>query len=145
MRAVVERVSEASVEVDGTVVGRIDRGLLVYLGVHADDGDDDIAYIVHLRVFHDDHGKLNLDVGQVGGAALVVSAFTTQADARKGRRPSFENAARGDFADGLYSRVCDALTVSGVTVARGVFGAMMNVSAINDGPICVLLDSARAF
>lgn len=135
--------------VDGEVVGRVGHGLLVYLGVHANDGDDDVAYIVdkvrHLRVFTDDEGKLNLDVGQVDGAVLVVSAFTTQADARKGRRPSFEAAARGEHANNLYERVCERLAESGVSVARGTFGAMMNVAAVNDGPICVLLDSTRMF
>lgn len=149
MRAVVERVSEASAEVDGAVVGRIGHGLLVYLGVHTNDGDDDVAYIVdkvrHLRVFPDDEGKLNLDVGQVGGAVLVVSAFTTQADARKGRRPSFAAAARGELANGLYEQVCERLAETGVSVARGSFGAMMDVSVVNDGPICILLDSMRTF
>lgn len=149
MRAVVQRVSEAIVEVDAEVVGQIGDGLLVYLGVHPDDGPADIDYIVdkvrHLRIFADAENKLNLDVGQVGGSVLVVSAFTTQADARKGRRPSFDGAASGDFADDCYRRVCDALDESGVTVARGVFGAMMNVRSINAGPICVLLDSTRTF
>jgi D-tyrosyl-tRNA(Tyr) deacylase len=149
MRAVVQRVSEASVEVDGKVVGQISDGLLVYLGVHPDDGAADIDYIVdkvrHLRIFADAENKLNLDVGQVGGSVLVVSAFTTQADARKGRRPSFDGAAGGDFADQCYERVCDLLAASGITVAHGVFGAMMNVRSVNAGPVCVLLDSTRTF
>jgi len=149
MRAVVQRVSNASVEVDGAVIGQIGDGLLVYLGVHPDDGQTDIDYIVdkvrHLRIFADADNKLNLDVGQVGGAVLVVSAFTTQADARKGRRPSFDGAAAGDFADDCYRRVCDALASSGITVARGVFGAMMNVDSVNAGPVCILLDSTRTF
>jgi len=149
MRAVVQRVYEASVEVNADVVGQIGDGLLVYLGVHPDDGQADIDYIVdkvrRLRIFADHDNKLNLDVGQVGGAVLVVSAFTTQADARKGRRPSFDGAASGDFADDCYKRLCDALVETGITVARGVFGAMMHVHSINAGPVCVLLDSTRTF
>jgi len=149
MRAVVQRVSEASVEVDGSVVGQIGDGLLVYLGVHPDDGPADIDYIAdkvrHLRIFADAENKLNLDVRQVGGSVLLVSAFTTQADARKGRRPSFDGAAGGDFANDCYERVCDALANAGLTVARGVFGAMMNVKSVNAGPVCILLDSTRSF
>ncbi len=149
MRAVVQRVSEASVEVDGHMVGTIGDGLLVYLGVHSDDNDTDAAYIAdklrHLRIFADENDKLNLDVRQVGGSVLMVSAFTTQADARKGRRPSFEGAAKGEFAKAHYQHTCDALAAWGVLVERGVFGAMMTVRSTNVGPLCVLLDSNKQF
>ncbi len=149
MRAVVQRVSDAAVEVDGHTVGAIGDGLLVYVGIHPDDSDTDTAYIVdklrHLRIFADGDDKLNLDVQQVKAAVLMVSAFTTQADARKGRRPSFDGAAKGDFAKAIYERTCDALTAAGVPVERGVFGATMSVRSINAGPLCILLDSNKRF
>lgn len=149
MRAVVQRVSEASVEVAGHVVGAIGEGLLVYLGVHPDDNDTDVSYMAdklrHLRIFSDENDKLNLDVQQVDAAVLMVSAFTTQADARKGRRPSFEGAAKGDVAKAYYQHTCDALTALGVPVERGVFGATMTVRSTNAGPLCILLDSKKRF
>jgi len=149
MRAVVQRVSEASVEVDGRVCGAIGAGLLVYLGVAVDDTEQDVTYLAdkvrHLRVFQDDQGRMNLDVGHVGGGVLVVSAFTTQADARRGRRPSFEPAARPEDAVVMYERFCETLVAAGVTVERGSFGQMMSVRSVNDGPICMLLDSKRVF
>ncbi len=149
MRAVLQRVSEASVEVEDGVSGAIRQGLLVYLGVAADDGDDDVAYIVdkvrHVRVFPDDEGRLNRDVVQAGGEVLVVSAFTVQADARRGRRPSFDTAASAEYAAQRYEQVCEALTQTGINVQRGVFRAKMDVHSINDGPICILLDSRRGF
>ena len=147
MRAVIQRVSEASVNVDGYIVAAIERGLLVYLGVAADDGDADLTYIVdkvrHLRIFPDESERMNLDVAQAGGNVLVVSAFTVQADARHGRRPSFEGAAPPDRARILYELFCDALVRSGLTVQRGSFGAMMDVHSVNSGPVCILLDSRR--
>lgn len=149
MRAVIQRVANAAVEVDGTTVSRIGKGLLVYLGVAPEDADADITYIAEkvrfLRIFPDEHGKLNLDVVQAGGEVLVVSAFTVQADARKGRRPSFDAAADAEMARALYQRTCDAITLHGATVKQGSFRAMMTVNSINDGPICVLLDSQRLF
>lgn len=139
----------ASVEVDGGVVSRIECGLLVYLGVAPNDADSDVDYITdkvrYLRVFSDADHKMNLDVVQAGGTVLVVSAFTLQADARKGRRPSFDEAADPDKARVLYEKTCDALAASGVRVERGSFRAMMAVHSVNDGPICVLLDSKRLF
>jgi D-tyrosyl-tRNA(Tyr) deacylase len=147
MRAVVQRVSQALVTVEGRTVATIERGLLVYLGVAADDGDADLMYVVdkvrHLRIFSDDRDRMNLDVSQAGGKVLVVSAFTVQADARHGRRPSFESAATPDRARVLYELFCDALIRSGLTVERGSFGAMMDVQSVNAGPVCVLLDSRR--
>lgn len=149
MRAVVQRVSSARVEVDGAEVARVDAGLLVYLGVAPGDGDVDANYVVEkvrfLRIFADAEHKLNLDVVQAGGSVLVVSAFTLQADARKGRRPSFESAADPDKARTLYVSVCDKLAGTGVRVERGTFRAMMRVHSVNDGPICVLLDSKKLF
>ena len=149
MRAVVQRVSEATVLVDGRSVAAMEQGLLVYLGVAADDEDADLTYVAdkvrHLRIFSDENERMNLDVAQAGGKVLVVSAFTVQADARHGRRPSFEGAAPPDRARVLYELFCDALVRSGLTVQRGSFGAMMAVRSVNAGPVCVLLDSRRTF
>lgn len=147
MRAAVQRVSEAAVEVDGTTCGSIPSGLLVYVGVAPDDGENDVAYLVdkvrHLRIFCDDSDRMNLDVVQAGGQVLVVSAFTLQADARKGRRPSFDSAADPKHALALYERFCESLLDTGVQVECGSFGDFMNVSSVNDGPICILLDSRK--
>jgi len=149
MRAVVQRVASASVEVDGTVVGRIGKGLLVYVAVGAGDSESDAAYVAdkvrHLRIFSDEAGKMNLDVVQAGGQVLVVSAFTVHADARKGRRPSFDAAARGTEAESLYEAVVEKLRAGGLEVQTGRFGAPMQVFSVNDGPICLLLDSRRIF
>ena len=149
MRATVQRVSQASVTVDNEVVGQIEQGLLVYLGVADDDGDRDVTYIADkvagLRIFNDEAGKLNLSVLDVAGGVLVISAFALQADARKGRRPSFDQAAEPDLASALYERTCEALADKGLTVARGIFRAHMDVASVNDGPICILLDSKRLF
>lgn len=149
MRALVQRVASASVRVEGEVVGEVGIGYLVYVGVGADDTAEDAAYIVdkvaHLRIFRDQDDKMNLDITQTGGAVLVVSAFTLQADARKGRRPSFDAAARGTQAEQLYEGVVAGLRGQGVVVATGRFGAMMRVESVNDGPISILLDSRRVF
>lgn len=149
MRAVVQRVSAARVTVAEEVVGQIDVGLLVYAAAASDDGPADVAYvaekIVHLRIFNDDAGKLNRSVLDVGGGVLLVSAFTVQADARKGRRPSFDGSAAGDAARPLIEQLEAALRGHGVTVATGRFAADMLVHSVNDGPICILLDSRRGF
>jgi len=149
MRAVIQRIREASVVVEGHTVAETAHGLLVYLGVAPDDGLTDVQYLTdkirHLRIFSDEDQRLNLDVGQVNGEVLVVSAFTVQADARKGRRPSFEAAAQPDHALGLYELLVGELTELGLQVKRGAFGSMMEVRSVNDGPICVLLDSRRNF
>jgi D-tyrosyl-tRNA(Tyr) deacylase len=149
MRAVVQRVGRASVEVDGQTVGAVEAGLLVYLGVGTEDSEPDAAYLAekvrHLRIFRDENDRMNLDVVQIGGHVLVVSAFTVQADARKGRRPSFESAASHEQASVLYELFCDALSRTGVHVERGSFGDMMLVHSVNAGPICILLDSRRVF
>jgi D-tyrosyl-tRNA(Tyr) deacylase len=149
MRAVVQRVSCASVSVAGEVIGKIDRGLLVYAAAAPDDTDADLAYIAdkvtHIRVFEDADGKMNLAVGQAGGAVLLVSAFTAQADARKGRRPSFDSAAPGPIAQPLIEKLTSAIRDLGISTQTGRFAAEMRVESINDGPICVLLESRRLF
>jgi D-tyrosyl-tRNA(Tyr) deacylase len=149
MRAVVQRVSSAAVRVEGRERSRIGAGLLVYLSVADGDTEDDLAYLVdkvrHVRIFQDDADRMNLDVAQAGGEVLVVSAFTVQADARRGRRPSFDAAARPEQAQPMVERFCDRLASEGLTVRQGVFAATMDVAAQNDGPICILLDSKRTF
>jgi D-tyrosyl-tRNA(Tyr) deacylase len=147
VRAVVQRVSQAQVTVGAETVGRVDAGLLVYAAAAPDDGDADIAYVAekvaHLRIFPDAEGKMNRSVLDVGGGVLLVSAFTVQADARKGRRPSFDNSASGEIAEPLIARLVDAIRGFGLLVQTGRFGAHMHVESVNDGPICVLLDSRR--
>lgn len=145
MRAVVQRISRASVIVETSVVGAIASGLLVYAAVAADDHDEDVRYIAekvtHLRVFPDEDGKMNRSVVDAGGAVLLVSAFTVLADARKGRRPSFDASARPERAEPLLHRLEQHLLQTGVRVETGRFRAHMHVEAVNDGPICILLDS----
>jgi D-aminoacyl-tRNA deacylase len=149
MRAIVQRVSHAEVSVEGQEVGRIDRGLLVYLGVGEDDRREDVDYLAdkirYLRIFSDAEGKMNLDVSQVGGAVLIISNFTLLADARKGRRPAFIRAADPSAANALYELLSEKLSASGVVVKKGQFRAMMSVAAVNDGPINIMLDSKRLF
>lgn len=149
MRAVLQRVSEASVAVDGATVGAIGPGLLILLGVDAEDTGADADQLAEkipgLRVFNDDDGKFNRDLIETGGAALVVSQFTLHGDCRRGRRPSFTAAARPELAVPLYTRFVDALRARGVAVAEGVFGTHMRVHLVNDGPVTILLDSKRTF
>ncbi len=149
MRAVVQRVTRASVTVAERSVGQIGAGLLVYAAAAPDDSDHDIAYIsdkiAHLRIFPDAEGKMNRSVLEVGGQVLLVSAFTVQADARKGRRPSFDSSASGPVAGPLIEKLVAAICAYGLSVETGRFGEYMLVESVNDGPICVLLDSRRAF
>jgi D-aminoacyl-tRNA deacylase len=150
MRAVVQRVSRASVTVDGNVVGAIEAGLLVLLGAGSGDTATDLAYlvdkIVNLRIFADDAGKMNRSVLDIGGGVLVVSQFTLYGDARKGRRPAFTDALEPVAAKALYLQSLEALRAAGVTqVAAGVFAADMKVELVNDGPVTLLLDSGKAF
>ncbi len=149
MRAVVQRVSKASVSVNGSVCGRIERGLLVLLGVAAGDTDKDLDYVVDkitgLRIFEDELGKMNLSVSDVGGAILAVSQFTVCGDCRKGKRPSFDTAASPELAEVFYDRFVEKCRNSGISVATGVFRAHMSVSLINDGPVTILLDSRKEF
>lgn len=145
MRALVQRVSRASVTVDGAVTGRIERGLLVLLGATHDDGEADAAWLAAklagLRVFADDAGKMNRDVREAGGAALVVPQFTLYGDARRGRRPEFTAAARPEIAEPLYERFCALLAGEGVRVERGVFRAHMDVELVNDGPVTLWIET----
>jgi D-tyrosyl-tRNA(Tyr) deacylase len=149
MRAVVQRVSRASVTVDGDVVGRIGAGQLVLLGVAQGDTTDDVELVadklVHLRIFEDDEGKMNRSLLETGGAMLVVSQFTLLGDCRKGRRPSFIDAAPPELGEQLYKALVAAVSAHGVQVATGVFRAQMNVELVNDGPVTILLDSKRLF
>jgi D-aminoacyl-tRNA deacylase len=145
MRAVVQRVSRASVTVDTRSTGSIDLGLLVFLGAGAGDGPTDLAYIVdkiaNLRIFPDDTGKMNRSVLDAGGGVLVVSQFTLYGDVRKGNRPSFTDAAPPAEAEPLYERFCAELRALGVPVSTGVFGATMSVELLNDGPVTIILES----
>jgi D-tyrosyl-tRNA(Tyr) deacylase len=149
MRAVVQRVSAASVSVDGEVVGRIGAGLLAYIGVAPTDGPADIEYIAgkltDLRIFADESGRMNRSVVEANGGLLIVSQFTLYADCRKGRRPSFDGAAPPALAESLYNELIRNLRARGLPVATGVFQAHMDVQSINDGPVTMLLDSTRAF
>ncbi len=149
MRAVIQRVKSASVTVEGRVVSEINKGLLVFLGVAQGDTPDAVNYmaskIANLRIFEDDEGLMNLSVLDVGGEALVVSQFTLYGDCRKGRRPSFIDAARPEKADPLYQAFMDEISRLGVPVKAGIFQAMMDVELINDGPVTILLDSDKLF
>ena len=145
MRALLQRVSRAEVRVDGGRIGAIDRGLLILLGIGP--GDDEAvagalaAKVAGLRIFADAAGLTNLSIGEVGGAALVVSQFTLFADARKGRRPSFVGAAGPELGERLYESFCDSLAAAGVPVERGRFGADMDVELVNEGPFTIWLDT----
>lgn len=147
MRALVQRVSEARVTVDGKIVGEIGRGFLVLLGITHADGPAEVEWLARkisgLRLFEDADGKMNLALAEMGGAVLVVSQFTLYGDARKGRRPSFVEAARPDQAEPLYAQFCQHLAATGLPVARGQFGASMQVALVNDGPVTLWLDSAE--
>jgi D-aminoacyl-tRNA deacylase len=149
MRAVVQRVSQAQVVVAGEIVGRIDRGLLVLLGVATGDTDEDARQlaqkIVELRIFNDDEGKMNRSLAEAGGALLVVSQFTLLGDCRKGRRPSFIDAAPPEEAQRLYRLFVDAASAQGIRVETGRFREHMDVSLTNDGPVTLMLDSRKAF
>lgn len=147
MKAVLQRVTRAAVEVDGQVVGRIGAGLLVLLGVAKSDGERDLLYIVEkiqtLRIFADHEGKMNRALGDVAGALLLVSQFTLLGDSTKGRRPGFDLAAPPDEARALYEGTVNRLRAAGVHVETGIFGAHMQVELLNDGPVTFLLDSRR--
>ncbi|MFW5727136.1 MAG: D-aminoacyl-tRNA deacylase [Spirochaetota bacterium] len=149
MRAVVQRVRTCSVSVDQKTVGQIDKGLLVYLGVEKEDTDEDMQYLVDkvsgLRIFSDSDGKMNLSVQDIQGQILAVSQFTLCADTRKGRRPSYNNAASPQMGEQYYNRFIDAVRAKGIKVETGVFGAKMQVKYTNDGPVTILLDSHKLF
>lgn len=149
MRCVVQRVSHASVTVEGELVSKIGAGFLVLLGVEENDGEEDARYcadkIAGLRVFEDDDDKMNLSVRDVGGEVLLVSQFTLLGDARHGRRPSFSHAARPELAEPLCDRVRDMLAAHGIETLTGRFRTHMEVDLLNDGPVTILLDSKRTF
>jgi D-tyrosyl-tRNA(Tyr) deacylase len=149
MRAVVQRVSQARVEVDGRVSGAIGAGLVVLLGVGQADGPGEARALAEkiagLRIFPDENDKLNLSLGEVGGAALVVSQFTLWGDCARGKRPSFSRAAGGEQALPLYEAFVARLRELGLTVATGEFGAMMDVHLVNQGPVTLLLDTEKTF
>lgn len=147
MKAVVQRVTQASVDVGGARVSSIGRGLLVLLGVRKGDTRADVEWmadkVVNLRIFDDEQGVMNLSALDVRGELLAVSQFTLLADSRKGRRPSYIEAAAPDEARALYEAFCDRIATSGLHVERGVFQAMMAVGLVNDGPVTILLDSEK--
>lgn len=149
MRAVVQRVSEASVTIEGEVVGQIQKGLMVLVGIKADDTDTDIDYMINkisgLRVFEDEVGKMNLSVQDIGGQLLIVPNFTLYGNAIKGMRPSFTASGSVDEARGKYERFMSKLQEGNVPVQAGQFQADMKVALINDGPVTILLDSSKAF
>lgn len=149
MRAIVQRVKNAKVTVDKQIVGQIQAGLLVYLGVGNGDNESDAVFIadkiVNLRIFADSNDKMNLSVKDVKGGILIVSNFTLFGDCRKGRRPGFDLAAEPTIANSLYEKVCDLIKQQGIEVQKGIFAAYMDVTASNDGPINFLLDSKRLF
>lgn len=145
MRAVVQRVSKASVTIAQQEVGKIDQGLVILLGIHEKDTQDDVDYLVkkiaQMRIFEDEQGKMNRSVEDVEGQILSVSQFTMFADTKKGNRPSFISAARPETAIPLYEAFNEGIRNRGITVATGQFGADMAVSLINDGPVTIIIDS----
>ena len=149
MRMVCQRVVEAQVEVNGRQVGKIEKGLLVYLGVGKGDTEDNANFmadkLVNLRIFADEAGKMNRSVQDVGGEILLISNFTLHGDCRKGRRPGFDAAAEPALAEQLYEKVADLIAAQGVPVEKGVFREYMHVTSINDGPVNFLLDSTKLF
>jgi len=145
MRALIQRVSSGSVEIDGRTVGKIAQGLVVLLGITHDDTESDVKFLadkcVNLRIFGDDDDKMNRSLRDVGGEALIISQFTLYGDARKGRRPGFSEAARPDHAIPLYEKFVETVKNYGIKVATGVFGAKMLVDIKNDGPVTLMLKS----
>ena len=149
MRAVIQRVTKASVTVDQQVVGEIAQGLLVLLGVEKEDEAKDLSYVVNktlgLRIFEDDEGKMNRSLADIGGELLVVSQFTLLGNVRKGKRPSFVDAAEPSIANELYQQFVQQTRAAGVKTETGIFQADMAVELINDGPVTILLDSRKRF
>lgn len=149
MRTVLQRVTYASVCVDGEVVGKIGKGLLVLLGVCDEDTESDLTYMADkisgLRIFEDEDEKMNLSVADIGGEILVVSQFTLFGDCRKGKRPSFSSAGKPDYANEMYEKFITCLEEKGFKVQHGIFGADMKVELLNDGPVTLMLDSKKLF
>lgn len=149
MRIVIQRVSEAEVKIDGKTTGKAGKGLLLLVGFAIDDNITDIEYLVekvlNLRIFEDEKGKMNLSVLDINGDILSVSQFTLYGDIRKGRRPSFSQAAEPEKANSFYEKFNEELKESGLNIETGVFGGDMKVSLLNDGPVTILLDSKKTF
>ncbi len=149
MRAVIQRVDEASVSVDGQVVAKIGRGLLALVGVENSDTGEDLSFlkrkIVNLRMFDDEAGRLNLAVREVGGSILLVSQFTLHGDTRRGNRPDFTRAAPAERARELYNQLVNDIRAEGIPVECGIFQAMMKIQLINDGPVTLIVDSKKEF
>ncbi|WP_071460238.1 D-aminoacyl-tRNA deacylase [Bacillus massilinigeriensis] len=145
MKVIVQRCSEAKVTVEGSVTGQIEKGFMVLVGVTHADSKEDAVYLAdkvsNLRVFEDEAGKMNLSLLDIGGAVLSVSQFTLYGNCRKGRRPNFMEAARPDVAEEVYEAFNAALREKGVSVEKGIFGAMMDVSLVNEGPVTLIIDS----
>ena len=149
MRLVIQRVLESSVRIDGKVVGQIGKGYMVLCGVEDGDTQDDLRYCidktVNLRIFEDDAGKMNRSIVDIGGSVLAISQFTLLGDARHGRRPSFTDAERPETARALYDAFCEGLQALSIHTEKGVFGADMQVTLTNDGPVTMLIDSRKVF
>lgn len=149
MRAVIQRSKEASVTVDGEIIGTIDKGLVVLLGVQASDDHNAIKWmadkIINLRIFEDENNKMNLSLKDTGGEMLIVSQFTLYGDCRKGRRPGYSKAAPPALAEEIYEKFISEVQANNITVATGQFQAMMDVQLINDGPVTLMLDSDKLF
>ncbi len=149
MRAVIQRVSKASVTVDSKITGEIGPGLLVLLGIHKDDREQEIKWmvekVINLRIFEDENGKMNRSLVDSNGAMLVVSQFTLYGDCRKGRRPGYSSAAPPEKAKSLYQQFIDSVQQKDIFVASGRFQAHMDVELVNDGPVTLLLDSSKLF
>lgn len=149
MRAVVQRVLNANVKVNGDTVGKIGKGLLVFLGIGEDDDNKDLEYMVEkilgLRIFEDTNSKMNLSLLDVEGEILVISQFTLYGDVRKGKRPSFSSSARPEMAENMYNKFIAMCKERGIKAEEGIFGADMKVELINDGPVTILIDSKKIF
>lgn len=147
MRAVIQRVTEASVKVDGKITGEIGKGILIFLGVGEGDTEKDLKYIadktIGLRIFSDENDKMNLSVQDIGGEILVVSQFTLYGDCRKGKRPSFSSSMEPVAAKRMYEEFIEYVSEQGIRTAHGIFGADMKVELLNDGPVTILLDSSK--
>ena len=149
MRVIVQRVNRAQVSVEGQVIGAIQRGLLVFVGIRKEDTEKDLQWladkIIHLRIFEDTEGKMNKSLADIEGEMLIISQFTLYGDCRKGRRPGFSNAAPPLHAEPLYQQFIAEIKTKGIQVATGTFQADMQVELVNDGPVTLLLDSEKIF
>lgn len=149
MRAVVQRVNSASVEVEGNIVGQIGKGLLIFLGVGKDDDIKDLDYladkVLGLRIFQDENNKMNLSLNDIKGQSLIISQFTLYGDVRKGKRPSFTDSANPDMAEKYYLNFIEKIKDAGIIAESGIFGADMKIELVNDGPVTIIIDSKKSF